>query len=264
MKPAVTVKNLFLKYRRGQVLRDLSFAITSGEFFIIIGPNGAGKTSLLKIFSRLIPPTGGSVDVLGKPLAEYTRRQLSRKVAVVPQHEPFDFPFTVSETVLMGRSPHLSLLAMERPEDLRIARQAMEFTGTVHLADRRLDHLSGGERQRVIIARAICQQPEIILLDEPTTALDPAHQLMIMDLMERFRREFGTTIIMVSHDLNLAAMYADRLLLLKDGTVQRQGRPEEVLTEEEIFRGYGCRVAVDRNHLGRSVRVSLMPEKFFT
>lgn len=263
MTSAVVVKNLFLEYRHEQVLRDLSFTISAGEFFIIIGPNGAGKTSLLKIFSRMVLPTSGSVDVMGKPLADYKRKSLSRKVAVVPQSEAFDFPFTVAETVLMGRSPHLSLLALERTEDLEIAHQAMEFTGTAHLAHRRLDQLSGGERQRVIIARAICQQPEIILLDEPTTALDPAHQLKVMDLMERFRREFGTTIIMVSHDLNLAAMYADRLLLLKEGKIQQEGKPEEVLTEKELYQGYGCKVMIDKSPAGDSVRVNLVPEKWY-
>jgi iron complex transport system ATP-binding protein len=264
MIPAVDVRHLRLYYKKEKVLDNLSFRVATGEFFLIIGPNGAGKTSLLRVLGGTLPLSSGRVTILGSDLSSYSRKRLSQKVAVVPQYEPLDFPFTVEETVLMGRAPHLPFLALEREPDRQIARQAMEFTQTLHLACRRLDQLSGGERQRVIIARAICQQPEVILLDEPTAALDPAHQLRIMDLMERFRREYSTTVIMVSHDLNLAAMYGDRLLLLKEGAVQRQGRPAEVLTEEELFRGYGCRMTVERDYRGRSVRVSLIPEKFLS
>jgi iron complex transport system ATP-binding protein len=138
----------------------------------------------------------------------------------------------------------------------------MEFTEVAHLAERKLYQLSGGELQRVIIARAICQQPEIILLDEPTTALDPAHQLKIMDLMEKFRREKGTTIIMVSHDLNLASMYGDRLLLLKEGSVVETGAPKSVLNKELLEESYGCRMMVDESPLGQAARVTPIPDKY--
>ena len=153
------------------------------------------------------------------------RRNWPARLALVPQQIDADFPFTVAETVLMGRYPHLGLLAVEGKRDLELAEQAMEFTEVIDLAGRRLGQLSGGERQRVIIARAICQQSKILLLDEPTASLDPAHQLRIMDLMERLRLREQITIIMVSHDLNLAATYADRLLLLKDGDGRKNRHP---------------------------------------
>jgi len=162
----------------------------------------------------------------------------------------------------MGRTPHLDLLGLEGKEDYSLARQAMMFTDVFHLAGRRINQLSGGELQRVIIARAICQQPRIILLDEPTTALDPAHQLKIMDLMEKFRREQGTTIIMVSHDLNLAAMYGDRLLLLKEGRVVMTGPPGSVLNGALLEEIYGCRMQVDESPVGHVARVMPVPAKF--
>jgi iron complex transport system ATP-binding protein len=259
---AITVQNLCLQYNDVKVLHDLTFTVEPDDFFIIIGPNGAGKTSLLKMFFRTNRKSSGSIFLFGRELENFTRKQLSQIVAVVPQNEFVEFPFTVAETVLMGRSPHLSLMGLEKKEDLEIAEEAMRYTETSHLARRRLDQLSGGERQRVIIARAICQQPQIILLDEPTTALDPFHQLKIMDLMERLRKEKGTTIIMVSHDLNLAAMYGNSLLFLKDGAIQKHGVPSEVLTEEELSKGYGCRMLVDTHPAGDAVRVNLLPEKY--
>ena len=162
----------------------------------------------------------------------------------------------------MGRTPHLGILGMEGKKDYQLAEEAMRFTDVAHLAGRKLFQLSGGELQRVIIARAICQQPEIILLDEPTTALDPAHQLRIMDLMEKLRQQQGTTVIMVSHDLNLASMYGDRILLLKDGRVVVTGTPHEVLNRRLLEETYGCMMHVDENPLGGVARVTPVPDKY--
>jgi iron complex transport system ATP-binding protein len=259
---AVTVRDLDLSHGKKQVLRQVSFTVEVGEFFVIIGPNGAGKTSLLQVMAGLTEPAAGDVEVLGRPLAAYGRREFSRRVAVVAQHVPVEFPFRVAETVLMGRSPHLRLWEVERDKDRRLAEEAMFFTDVAHLADRRLDQLSGGERQRVFIARAICQQPRLLLLDEPTAALDPAHRVKILDLMERLRREQGVTVIMASHDLNLAAMYGDRLLLLSGGRVASAGSPGEVLTSERLAECYGCLLLVDENPLGKVPRVMPVPEKY--
>ena len=201
---------------------------------------------------------------MGRPLRGYSGKALARNIAVVPQTAPADIPFTVAEVVLMGRSPHLSLLGLERLKDREIADQAMSFTNVEHLAGRKLDELSAGERQRVLIARAICQQPRIIVLDEPTASLDPAHQVHIMDLMERLRSEEGTTVIMVSHDLNLAAMYADRLLLMKEGGVVSLGEPGDVLTYETLERAYGCVLLVDENPLKNVPRVTVVPNKLLS
>jgi iron complex transport system ATP-binding protein len=259
---AVRVRKLDLDYGRKSVLRQVDFTVEEGEFFLIIGPNGTGKTSLLKALAGLARPSGGSIEILERPLGDYGRKEFSRRVAVVPQHVPVDFPFRVAETVLMGRSPHLRLWEVEREEDKRLAREVMSFTDIAHLAERRLDQLSGGERQRVFIARAICQQPRILLLDEPTAGLDPAHQIKILDLMERLRVEQRVTIIMVSHELNLAAMYGDRLLLLTDGAVASVGSPGEVLTFERLEKSYGCLLLVDENPLGGVPRVMPVPAKF--
>jgi iron complex transport system ATP-binding protein len=182
-------------------------------------------------------------------------------MAFVPQQIPAEFPFTVQEVVLMGRSPHQGILGIEKDEDRIIAQQAMSFTHTAHLAGRHLNWLSGGELQRVFIARAICQEPEIILLDEPTAFLDLAHQTQVMDLLEKLKKDKGVTVIMVSHDINLAAMYGDRLLLMKEGKVVRLGKPDEVLTFSTLEEAYGCVVLVDQSPLGDFPRVMPVPRR---
>lgn len=262
MSPVLEIKNISLVFHEKEILKDMSFSVDLGEFFVIIGPNGAGKTSLLKILAGLENRQQGKVFIHQKNIRDYTRRSLSQVVALVPQHGETGFSFSVAETVIMGRTPHLGILGMEDKEDFRIAREAMEFTDVAHLAQRKLHQLSGGELQRVIIARAICQQPGIILLDEPTTALDPAHQLKIMDLMEKFRREQSTTIIMVSHDLNLAAMYGDRLLLLKSGSMVKTGTPEIVLERKLLEETYGCLMQIDESPVGGVTRVTPVPDKY--
>ena len=257
---AVSIRDLTVDYGGNRAIRGLSADILRGEFFVIIGPNGAGKTTLLKAISGTQGIRAGHIDIMGRPLNSYSRRGLSALIAIVPQQVPADFCFTVADTVLMGRSPHIGLLGIERQQDFEIAHKAMKVTGVAHLASRKLDQLSRGEQQRVIIARAICQEPRIILLDEPTTALDPAHQINIMDLIERLRIEQDITVIMVSHDLNLASMYGHRLLLMKTGSVVQIGTSNRVLTEDNLEQAYGCRLLVDENPLGHFPRVTLLPE----
>jgi len=260
MNGLVSIRNASISYGTRAVLSNVSAQVDQGEFFVVIGPNGAGKTSLLKGLAGLVPLSGGTISLGGKAIDGYSRKELARTLALVPQQVSTDFPFTVAETVLMGRYPHLGLLAVESKRDLMLAERAMEFTEVSHLAGRRLGQLSGGERQRVIIARAICQQPNILLLDEPTASLDPAHQLRIMDLMRRLRDEEGVTVVMVSHDLNLAASYADRLLLLKDGAVETLGTPWQVMSREQLSQSYGCTLLVDENPMLGTPRVSLVSE----
>jgi len=258
---AVRAERIRLSFGDTPVLDGVDFSVAEGEFFAVIGPNGAGKTTLLRILAGLLRPDAGRAEVLGRDVRDYSRRDLARVAAMVPQTLPAEFPFTVAETVLMGRSPYLGLTGIETAEDHATAEEAMAFTDISHLATRRLDRLSGGELQRTVIARAICQQPRIILLDEPTASLDPSHQVRIMDLMERLRRERGTTVIMISHDLNLAAMYGDRLLLLSGGRILRMGSPAEVLTAPDLERAYGCPIRVDTNPLDGGPRVTPVPEK---
>ena len=258
---AVSVQKISLSYGKKKVLRNLSFQIEKQDFFILIGPNGAGKSSLLRTLTGIDKTDSGSISFFDQSLHDYSRRQFSRLTALVPQNLEAGLPFRVADAVLMGRAPHLGLLQGELEKDYDIARQAMEETDTIHLAEQTLDQLSGGERQRVIIARAICQQPRVLFLDEPTASLDLAHQVRIMDLLATLRREKKITVCMVSHDINLAAMYGDRLLLLKEGEVVANGKPEQILTGRVLEEAYGCRLLVDKNPVSGTCRVSPLPAR---
>jgi iron complex transport system ATP-binding protein len=262
MKPSINVKNLSHSFGEALVLKNISFQVPQRDFFIIIGPNGSGKTTLMKVISGILKPQNGELKILNHPIDQYHRKALAKTIAFVPQMTFADFPFTVTEIVLMGRSPYLGILGLEQENDLEVASQAITFTGLENLAHRKLDQLSGGEQQRVFIARAICQEPDIILLDEPTASLDLAYQVRIMDLMEKLKTEKGITVVMVSHDVNLAAMYADHLMLLHKGQVVCQGLPDEVLTYKTLEETYGCTLLVDESPLGNFPRVTLVPRKY--
>ena len=262
MKSAFDIENLSYAYESQFVLRNLSFSVPQGEMFIIIGPNGAGKTTLIKLMVGISKSQPGQIEILQTPIGNYSQKRLAKALAYVPQGLPVGFPFTVAETVLLGRAPHQKVLGLASQNDLDIARQAMKFTEVEHLARRKLDQLSGGEQQRVLIARALCQQPQVILLDEPTASLDLSHQIRIMDLMERLKTEKGVTVVMVSHDVNLAAMYADQLLLLKAGQIVCMGSPDEVLNFEILEETYDCKLLVDISPLGNLPRVTVVPHKF--
>jgi iron complex transport system ATP-binding protein len=259
MNPAILGNELRLAYTGHEALKGVSLQVERGEFFAIIGPNGSGKTTLLRSLAGTISPDRGTIRILGRDLQEYTRRDLARNVALVPQLPDQDFTFTVREVVLMGRSPHLGLLGLESGRDQDIARRSMEATRIEHLAQRRMHQLSGGEKQRVMIARALAQDPQIMLLDEPTSSLDLAHQIRIMDLLERLKKELGITVVMVAHDLNLAALYGDRLLLLRDGRAEHTGPPSEVLTFDNLERAFGCVLLVDESPVEGLPRVNIIP-----
>ena len=262
MKTAIKIKNLSHSFGRRAVLRNVSFAVSEGDFFIVLGPNGSGKTTLLRTIAGILKAQSEQIKIFEQRISSYGRKEFARSVAFVPQGLPGDFPFTVAELVLMGRAPYNSTLGIETEEDHLISKQAMRFTEVEHLADRKLDQLSGGEQQRVFIARAICQEPKILLLDEPTASLDLAHQVRIMDLMERLKTEKGITIVMVSHDINLAAMYGDRLLLLRDGQIVCMGSPNQILNYKTLEETYGCVLLVDESPLGNLPRVTVVPDKF--
>lgn len=251
--------DLQLAYSGQRALNGVSLQVEQGEFFAIIGPNGSGKTTLLRSLAGTAAPDRGTIRILGQNIEDYSRRDLARKMALVPQLPDQDFTFTVREVVLMGRSPHLGLLGMESRRDHDIARRSMEATRIEHLADRRMHQLSGGEKQRVIIARALTQDPAIMLLDEPTSSLDLAHQIRIMDLLERLKKELEITVVMVAHNLNLAALYGDRLLLLRDGRADQTGPPSEVLTFDNLERAFGCVLLVDESPVDGLPRVNIIP-----
>ncbi|MEZ4527139.1 MAG: ABC transporter ATP-binding protein [Desulfobacterales bacterium] len=261
MIPAVSAENLSCALDRKRILDSLSFSVFQGDFFILIGPNGSGKTTLMKVLTGILNAEG-ELRIQGKSVKDFRRRELARKIAFVPQQISDDFPFTVRETVIMGRSPRMGMLGIETQTDKDMADQVMEFTAVAHLADRHLNRISGGELQRVFIARALCQEPEILLLDEPTAFLDLAHQIQIMDMLETLRKEKNLTIVMVSHDINLAAMYGTRLMLMKQGKIVCTGTPEEVLTFSTLEQVYGCVVLVDKNPLGNFPRIVPVPGRF--
>lgn len=259
MSAAIQTENLTFAYHDKLVLEEVSLAIEKGEMLAILGPNGSGKTTLLRILSGVLQGNG-EIKVSGKTVRDYGRRELSRLIAVVPQESQVSFPYTVAETVLMGRASHHNPLAFESAEDREVARRSMELTDVLRLADRYLHELSGGEKQRVIIARALAQEPGILLLDEPSAFLDLKHQVQILDLLRRLNRERALTIVAALHDLNLAALYFPRLIMLREGKIYRDGTPSEVLTEKTIEEIYGVRVRVEAD--GAMTRLFIEPTSF--
>jgi iron complex transport system ATP-binding protein len=254
----VKLTDIGFRYNAGWVLRHISFEMNRGEFMGIIGPNGSGKTTLLKMIDGLLDPEEGEIWIDGAPSRHFKRTELARRVAVVPQDTQLIFPFTVEEVVLMGRAPHLGKLRFEGEKDFRIAGHAMKATDTFSLRDRGMNALSGGERQRVLIARALAQEPRIMLLDEPTALLDIRHQVDFFDLMKTLNRDQSLTVIAVTHDINLASDYCDRIILLKSGQIFSMGSPHDVIIESNIKDVYEAKVLVDQNPVTGKPRVTLL------
>jgi iron complex transport system ATP-binding protein len=258
MSAAIGIRNLVFAYGARRVLDGVSLTVETGEMVGVLGPNGSGKTTLLKLCSGVLP-AARAVELAGRPVGDYSRTALSRLVAVVPQESEMHFPFTAAEIVLMARASHHGRLALEGEADLEAARRSMAETDTEPLADRWLHELSGGEKQRVMIARALAQEAEILLLDEPAAFLDLKHQLDAFALMRRLNAGRGLTVIAALHDLNLAALFFPRLVLLSAGTIFCDGAPEEVLTEANIRAVYGVDVRVERPAPGGRPHVFLRP-----
>ena len=212
------------------IIDNLDLTADGNELIGIIGPNGSGKSTLLKCIYRVLRPTAGAVMIDGKTLSEIPVKESAKKVAVVAQHNFYNFEFSVEEVVLMGRAPYKKALDRDNAEDYRIVRESLEQVGLAGFAQRSFFTLSGGEQQRVILARALTQQTPCLILDEPTNHLDIKYQLQLMDIVKGLNR----TVISAIHDLNIAAMYCDRLYVMKDGHVAAEGTPEEVLTSKMI------------------------------
>ncbi|GAB2717340.1 ABC transporter ATP-binding protein [Paenibacillus thermoaerophilus] len=252
VSPCFSVRSLGYVSGGKTILRDISFDVYPGERLGVIGPNGSGKSTLLRLLSGHEPPSNGTVELLGRPIREYPRKRLARMLAVLQQEALPPVAYRVRETVGMGRFPHQNWLggsdaAGEFAIDHAIRRLHLE-----HLQDRPLEKLSGGERQRVALAKAMAQEPQFVLLDEPTTYLDYGHQLALMDSLLEWQAERRLTIAAVLHDLNLAALYCDRLLVLHRGEAVACGRPEEVLDGELLRRVYGMEADVfPHPHTGR-------------
>jgi iron complex transport system ATP-binding protein len=254
----IRAEELSFRYDGGWILSDLSFVIRKGDFLGIVGPNGTGKTTLLKLLYRLISPQKGRVLIDTMDLASMSRVEISRKIAVVSQETQINFPFMALEVVLMGRSPHLKGLQFEGKRDFEVAWKSMELTETLQVARRSFNELSGGEKQRVFIARALAQETDIILFDEPTANLDIHHQIHFYDLMTALNRERGITIITVSHDINLASEFCQSILLLDRGRTFALGKPQEVVTKANIQAVYQTPVLVDQNPETGAPRVTLL------
>jgi iron complex transport system ATP-binding protein len=232
-------KNFSLRLGGREILREVSFHVRRGEYVTIVGPNGAGKTTLLKCFDRLLTGGEGTLSICGKPSGLYRQRELARLIAYVPQADGRRIPFTVEQFLLMCRYPHLSPFASVGKEDRRTVREAMQRTDTAQFADRALATLSGGERQKVYIAAALAQGASIWLLDEPTTFLDYGRQSEILAIMATANRQFGITIVSVTHDLNHAVLETDRVIAIKDGGVAFNGPPAEIMRHDVLERIYG-------------------------
>ena len=213
-----------------QILNGVGMEARDRELVGVIGPNGSGKSTMLKCVYRVLQPTGGAVYLDGKPLLEHSTRESAKKIAVVAQHNYYNFDFSVRDVVLMGRAPHKRALDRDSAEDFHIVEEALDTVGMLAFANRSFSTLSGGEQQRVILARALAQQTPCLILDEPTNHLDIKYQLQLMDLV----RSLDRTVIAAIHDLNIAAMYCDRLYALKEGRIVGQGAPRELLTPEFI------------------------------
>lgn len=246
--PRLHAERITLGYAGGaQVLTELTASITPGTFTVILGPNGCGKSTLLRAFGRILQPEQGAVTLDGRAIAQFTPREFARAVALLPQSAITPEGVTAGDLVARGRYPHQGLFRQWSRQDERAVSWALDRTGTREFADRRITDLSGGQRQRVWIAMALAQDSGTLLLDEPTSYLDLAHQLEVLDLCRLLIEEHGKTIIAVLHDLNHAARYADRIIVMRDGRVIAEGEPAEIITGELLRDAFGveCRIVPD-------------------
>jgi iron complex transport system ATP-binding protein len=254
--PIVDVRGVRHAYGSRVAVDGVSFVAREGEFVGLLGPNGAGKSTLIRLVAGLLAPSAGTVRLAGLDPHATPRRQVARLCALVPQEPRLDWPFTVRDVVMMGRSARQGLLAVAGRDDLGAVEGALSACDLVHLAGRRVDALSGGERRRVFFARALAQEPRVLLLDEPTAFLDLAHQVAAME-MARLAARGGLCVVAVLHDLNLAAAACDRLVALRDGRVVAEGIPAEVLTEERVADVWG--VPVWRGQNGATGATVVLP-----
>jgi len=245
----ISIKELNWCYGEDKVLDAISLTLNKNGFYGIIGPNGSGKTTLLKNITRSLMTKKGTVFLNEKDITEFSNKELAKKISYVPQNTNLEFGFSVMDIVLMGRSPYLKRFQAESTHDIEIAKNAMYITNTWHLKEKNIGMVSGGERQRVIIARALAQQTDIMLLDEPVSQLDIQHQIEILEILKKLTEEKKLTVIMSLHDLNLAAQYCDKLILMDKGKIFKKGAPHEIIEEENIRMVYGMKTFVMKNPL---------------
>src|SRR5208283_5298942 len=259
---SLNIDGVECRYGSIKILENVSLSVKAGDFVGILGPNGSGKTTLLRSISRTLKPYKGTIMLNDKDLYSLKNIEVAKQMAVVPQDNTISFSFTALEVVLMGRNPHMERFQMETENDMTVARRVMNLTNTWHLASRTVNELSGGERQRVIIARALAQEPKVLLLDEPLTYLDIINQLEVMDLIKSLCVADGIIAMAVVHDLNLAARYCNTALLLNKGCVFAAGSLDEVMTSENIKSVFKVDAIVKRNPVTNSLYIiPLSPPK---
>jgi iron complex transport system ATP-binding protein len=240
---AISVHNVSFSYDTTMVIQNISCIVHQDEFLSIIGPNGAGKSTMLKLLCRILIPQSGTISIFDRDITTIRRRALAQQIAFVPQETHFALNFTVEDIVLMGRYPYLRVFQRETKKDVEAVRYALEQADVLKFSTRPINSLSSGERQRVVVARALAQQPKILLLDEPTSHLDLHHQYAIMELLKKLNT-LGISIIIVNHDLNLASLYCQRLMLIHQGTIYADGPPQSLINEKTLQDVYRTRVKI--------------------
>lgn len=258
MDSIMNLKNIGYRYEKEWALKGIDLTLKAGEILGILGPNGSGKSTLLKIMDGLLIPQEGEIIIRKRPSQGLRRSAFAREVAMVAQENHFRFSFSSLEVVLMGRFPHLKRLQFEGQKDMEIAYNSLKATHTLDLAGRSIHDLSEGEKQRVFIARALAQEPKIILLDEPTSFLDLKFKREIFRLISSLSRENGLSVALVSHDIDLVAHYCHRLIMLKKGVIYATGEPDEIITAPNIEDVYECPVLVDKNPLSGRPRINMI------
>lgn len=246
-KYPIHTKNMSWSFNENIILDDINLTIEKGKIYSVIGPNGSGKTTLLRNLSKMLSPKKQSVFLEGNDLVGIKSKEIAKKMAYVQQNINIDFEFTVFDIVLMGRSPHLKRFETETDKDIEIVNRAMEATNTYKLRDKKINEISGGERQRVILSRALAQETDIMLLDEPTSQLDIQHQIEVLNTVRTLKNEKNKTIIMVLHDLNSAVQYSDYLILLNKGKIISIGTPGEIIQNKFLEEVYGVEFCTSQN-----------------
>ncbi len=244
MTSLLSAENISFAYAKLSTLVEVDFTLRPGALRALLGPNGSGKTTLLKILAGILSPTRGVVKYQDTDLKKMSRREIARRIALVPQELNLQFSFTVQQMVMLGRTPHSHALGGPSKQDREIVERVMDMTAIAAMRDRVITELSGGEQQRVVIAMALAQEPQILILDEPTVHLDINHQIEILDLTRKLNRERGLTVLATMHDLNLAALYFDDIVLLERGRIAAQGAPAAVLEPERIHAIFNAKVLV--------------------
>ncbi|GIM30869.1 ABC transporter ATP-binding protein [Paraclostridium bifermentans] len=251
----ISCKNLKVGYEEKVIIENLSLSINKGEVVSIIGPNGCGKSTLLKTLSRIIKPMSGGIYIQNESIKSLKSKHISQKVCLLSQHNDAPGDLTVEELVYFGRIPHKKWYESKTKSDEEIVNWAIENTGLKRYKNTPINSLSGGERQRAYIAQALCQKPDILLLDEPTTYLDISYQLEVMELVREINEKFNITIVMVLHELNQASKYSDRLVIMKDGEIVSDGCPREVINKETIKQVYKIECDIDNDPISNKPRI---------